>query len=316
MADPVRVITVTLNPAIDWTVNVAGFTAGTVNRTQAEQQDAGGKGINVAALLGAAGVATGVTGFLGTDNDRLFNRLFERMNLHDRCVRVPGHTRTNMKVVDSLSGAVTDINAPGFSITAEQLQALEHELKYGPLADWYLLAGSLPQGVPTDIYQRWVELLHARGAKVAVDASGEALIAAVQAKPDLIKPNEHELAQLTGAATDSADACLAQAKALVAQGVGQVVVSRGSAGALFVRAEQTVVAQPGPVKLKTTVGAGDAMVAGLLVGLVHGQTLEEQARLATAYAMSAVETVGPYRPSDEELNRYATSVTVEAVVAP
>lgn len=314
MSERLRVITVTLNPAIDWTLNVEQLRVGAVNRLTAEQQDAGGKGINVAALLSGAGCTTGVTGYLGTDNDHRFVRLFNQVNLIDRCIRLPGSTRINIKVVDTATHQVTDLNAPGFAPTERQLQQLEDELRNGPVADWYLLAGSLPQGVPTDIYARWVELLHARGAKVAVDASGAALRAAVKACPDLIKPNEHELAELTGGTTATVHDCLTQAQALVAQGIRQVAVSRGAEGALLVTAHEAVSALPGPVAVRTTVGAGDAMVAGLLLGQVQDLSLAEQARLATAYAMSAVETIGPYRPTDADLQRYAESVVVQTDV--
>lgn len=305
-----EVLTVTLNPAVDWTLTVPAFAAGTVNRVAHQQQDAGGKGLNVASRMAAVGRHASVTGVLGEVNDDLFVRLFEQLGIGDHCIRVPGSTRTNVKVVNPDTHEVTDLNQGGKAICGESMAALEDVLLNGPLPQWYVLAGSLPPDVPADIYQRWIPLLQARGARVALDASGEALRAGVQAGPDMIKPNHHELAELTGSPADSFQDCLLSARQQVAAGTGLVVVSRGADGALFVTADRAVQAVPGPVTVQTTVGAGDAMVAGTLSAALDGLDLAAMARLATAFSMTALTSVGARQFTGSRLQAFAADVTL------
>lgn len=305
-----QVLTLTLNPALDWTLTVPGFSAGAVNRIAAHQYDAGGKGLNVASRLAAMGQSIAVTGILGEANDEVFARHFEQLGMVDHCVRVSGETRTNVKVVNPDTREVTDLNQSGPAISADALSALEEVLFSGPVPQWYVLAGSLPAGVSTDIYQHWIPRLQARGARVALDASGEALRAGAQAGPDLIKPNHHELAELTGTATDSLEQCLAGARQQVAAGTGMVVVSMGAEGALFVTRERALHAVPGPVSIQTTVGAGDAMVAGVINASLEGLGLAELARMATGFSMNALASVGARTFNRERLQSFAASVSL------
>lgn len=305
-----QVLTLTLNPALDWTLTVPGFTAGSVNRVAQHQYDAGGKGLNVASRLAAVGRSTAVTGLLGEANDDVFVRHFEQLGMADHCVRVAGETRTNVKVVDPDTLQVTDLNHSGQTICADAMSALEEVLFRGPVPQWYVLAGSLPADVASDTYQRWIPRLQARGARVALDASGEALRAGARAGPDLIKPNHHELAELTGYSTEGLEACLAGARQQVAAGTDLVVVSRGAEGALFVTRDRALHAVPGPVVIETTVGAGDAMVAGVINASLEGLDLAELARMATAFSMTALASVGARTFSRERLQSFAAGVTL------
>jgi len=303
----VEAVTVTANPAVDQTVWVPGFRAGEVNRAEREERSPGGKGINVAAFLAAYGIPTLATGFLGRANAGLFEVFLDEAGIRRRFVPVAGETRTGIKIVDG-SGGTTDINFPGFALGAEELRALEVAVAEtaGP-GRWVILAGSLPPGAPADTYRRLAELAAAAGARVALDTSGTALAEALRAAPALVKPNRAELEELTGRSLEGREALAAAARELAGRGIETVVVSLGEDGALFVRGDEAVFATPPPVEVVSTVGAGDAMVAGAVAGSLRGLSLEETARLATAFSAVTIARVGP------RLDRAAVDETVKAV---
>jgi 1-phosphofructokinase len=293
-----EVATVTLNPAIDRTVSVAGFEAGAVNRAELAGDRAGGKGVNVAAALAEQGHRVAALGFLGRDNDAIFAEHFAALGVADFCLRLPGATRTGIKIVDSRRGETTDLNFPGLTPGPAALADLLEQIEKLEAA-WCVLAGSLPPGVPTDFYGQATRRLKARGVHVALDTSGAPLAEALAAGPDLVKPNVHELAALTGRDLPDEAAVVAAASTLVAGGVRLVAVSRGAEGAVLVSADEVIVARPPAVAVRSTVGAGDAMVAGLVAASLRGLPPAEAARLATAFSLHA-------------LSRAATDAKVDA----
>ncbi|WP_437534967.1 1-phosphofructokinase [Sorangium sp. So ce726] len=311
-------VTVTLNAAVDQTLECPGFAAGAVNRVAAQTFTAGGKGINVAAFLaGRAGRVT-ATGFLGSDNAAPFEALFRERGIEDRCLRLPGASRVNIKVVDRLGPEgprVTDINLPGLVVPDAALSRLVDELDALARENrWFVLAGSVPAGVPDDFYAEMVCRLKARGCSVAVDGSGAPLRRAVAARPDLIKPNQHELRELLGGPLLEERAQVVRAAREIQQsGVGLVVVSLGAGGAMFVDAERALLAVPPPIEIASTVGAGDAMVAGVLAArlLAEGGDLEACARLGTAFAAGKLAEVGPVLPPDERLQELRGATRIE-----
>ncbi len=155
-----RIATLSLNPAIDQTARVPGFTAGRVNRVDWEQADAGGKGVNVASFLADAGFPVVATGLLGSGNAEPFVELFARKGIADRFVRLPGRTRVNVKIVDPVLDQVTDINFPGLAPRPEDLATLIETIDglCGD-TDWFVLSGSVPAGVPAAIYADLVRRL-------------------------------------------------------------------------------------------------------------------------------------------------------------
>ena len=311
-----RVLTVTANAAVDHTVWIPGFRAGEVNRVAAEDRSPGGKGVNVAAALRALGVEADATGFLGRDNDGLFAAFFADAGIGDRFLRVPGATRTGIKIVDDRAGTTTDVNFPGVAPGPADVERLA-EVVAAASADvaWVALSGSLPPGVPIDLYARLTAAAHAGGAAVALDTSGPALAAAVPAGPDLVKPNVEELEELAGRPLATTEDRLAAARALHARGVARVCVSLGAVGALLVDAAAAVAARPPPVAVISTVGAGDATVAGAIAGLLRGEPLDGVARLATACGATAVSGVGP-RLDPEVVARRAADVKIEVLSGP
>ncbi len=306
-----RVVTVTLNPAIDQTIFIPNFTTGAVNRVQSAQIDAGGKGINVASFLADYGQPTTATGFLGRANDEIFCRLFERKQIEDRCIRISGQTRTGVKICDEALHQTTDINFPGETPSPEDIHQLHQVLSaLAPARDWFVLSGSVPRGVPPAIYADLVKIL--RGKHTILDTSGDAFRQALTAHPWLIKPNVDELSEYAGRPLETPEAIVGQARALMRDyAVHTVVVSMGKEGAIFVEGDETLWAVPPAVEVKSTVGAGDAMVAGIVVGKIHGLNLVECARLATAFSSTAVGQVGSGFASLEPVNAARERVTIQ-----
>jgi 1-phosphofructokinase len=306
----IEVVTVTANPAVDHTVWVPGFRAGEVNRVVAEDTSPGGKGVNVAAFLAALGVPVAATGLLGTRNAGLFHAFFEATGIGHCFVPVPGATRTGIKVVDDEGGTTTDLNFPGFTVTATQLGALEDVVAgLARPGRWFVFAGSLPPGAPAGLFRRLAEAVRGRGGRVAVDSSGPALAEAVAAGPDLLKPNRRELEELAGRALGDLGDVAAAARAL---GAPAVAVSMGADGALFARGHEVVFAHAPAVQVASTVGAGDAMVAGLVCAERRGLTLAEAAALATACSAVAISRVGP-RLDAAAVEELAQGVEVDRV---
>lgn len=305
-----KVVTVTINPAIDQTLTIPNFTAGTVNRVQAAQMDAGGKGINVAAFLADFGVPVVATGFLGAANDEIFRRHFEQKGITDRCVRIAGATRIGVKISDMVLHQTTDINFPGQTPTPEDVERLFAVLR--ELAadhEWFVLSGSIPAGVSSGIYADMVRAL--AGKKVVLDTSGEGFRQAVAAGPWLIKPNADELGEFAGEKLETSEAIVRVARALMDRcGIASVVVSMGKAGAIYVEGAETVWAAPPAVEVQSTVGAGDAMVAGTVAGKLAGLALAECARLATAFSMTAISHIGHGLPSLEAVEEARQRVTI------
>lgn len=281
------VATVTLNPAIDRTVSVSDMRLGAVNRAELVGDRAGGKGVNVAAALAEQGHRAVALGFLGQENEGVFASFFAAMGVQDRCIRLPGATRTGIKIIDPVRGETTDLNFPGLAPGAADVAALMRQLDALD-ARWCVLAGSLPPGVDSDFYAQAIRRLKARGVRVALDTSGDALAEAIATGPEVIKPNVHELAALVGRELADEAAVVAAARDLIAGGVGLVAVSRGADGAVFVSADEVVTARPPAIAVRSTVGAGDAMVAGIVAARLRGLSLAESARLATAFSLFAL----------------------------
>jgi 1-phosphofructokinase len=309
------IATITLNPAIDKSVAIPNFTAGEVNRVNWEQSDPGGKGVNVASFLADLGFCTSVTGFIGVDNASIFEKLFNQKNMADHFVRIPGRTRVNVKIIDEVNKKITDINYPGQSPSEQDLNDLKkkiHNLVFDH--DWFVLSGSLPIGIPTEFYAAVLKYLKNAGKYVVLDTSGEALRDSINEMPYAIKPNIAELEELLGRTLTTELDVLNAARTLVNTGIEYVVVSMGKEGAMFVSKAESVVAVPPPIDVKSTVGAGDAMVAGFIAAKIKGSSLEDCARLSTATAMGALTQLGPKLAETKVLESYMQQINVRKIV--
>jgi 1-phosphofructokinase len=309
------IITVTLNPAIDQTVAIPGFAAGKVNRVARSQRHAGGKGVNVASMLADLGVLATVTGFLGDANPGLFEELFSRRGITDAFIRVPGETRTGIKIIDENTRETTDINFAGLTPGTKASEELVERI--GRLAspdDWFVLSGSVPAGVHPAIYAQLVALIHSKGGKLVLDTSGQSFVHALKMGPDVVKPNLVELSEILGEELGTPEAVVEAARGkLLSRGVSLAVVSMGGDGAVFVTREKALLATPPRVTVQSTVGAGDAMVAGLVFAQHAGLPLEKAARLATALGTYAVTRVGSGLESPGAHERYLNDVKLQSI---
>lgn len=258
------IYTITLNPAIDKGVTIENFRTNEVNRVTKMQQDPGGKGINVSHMvhkLEGQSVALMVT---GGHNGQLLENMLDDIGVTYKAIPCEGETRTNLKIYDPVRKTFTDINEAGPNIGTAQLDAidqfLEENLKPNDLIS---MSGSIPKGVPTDIYARWTTLAKEKGAKVILDASGEALTKGIDSLPFMIKPNQEELEAYFDGSFKSDQDVAACGKILTAKGIDYVVVSQGADGCLVISADKVGKISPIKVNVKSTVGAGDSMVAGI-----------------------------------------------------
>ncbi len=314
MSQSTKVATITLNPAIDQTVAIPNFAAGKVNRVTSIISEAGGKGVNVASNLADFGFETAVTGFLGEENLLLFERLFHQKAIRDRFVRIAGNTRSGIKIINEVDQETTDINFPGQSPTRFDIDLLFKAVEQ--LTNeyaWFVLAGSIPAGCPPGIYGELVQIIKSKGKSVALDTSGEGLRQALPAAPTLIKPNIDELEELIGHPLKTQSEVVQAARHWLEQGIETVIVSMGADGAIFAESGEVVLAKPPQVKVKSTVGAGDAMVSGTVAGKARGDSLAECARLATAFSVNAISQVGSGISSLEAIETFKRQVVVQAL---
>lgn len=312
-----RVLTVTPNPALDLTVQAPDWQPGTVNPVRQAQTDAGGKGVNVALTLADWAAQSGApltvtaSGLLGQGNAGAFEELFARRGIEDGFVRVPGDTRLALKIVDDRWGN-TDFNLPGLRASPAELERLRARLREQALASAaVVLAGSLPPGVPDDFYAEVVRELHVPGGPlIAADTSGAPLRALLNAGclPHILKPNLSELEAALGHALPGTGARLAAARELLARGARWVALSLGAEGAWLVHSEGAVHARPPQVPVQSTVGAGDAMVAGLVSAHLEGLAPPEALRRATAFAAGNVTRLGAGLPAPGDLQALLAGV--------
>lgn len=281
-------VTITLNPAIDLTISIRDFRPGVVNRVDGSHTQPGGKGVNAATALADAGHRVAATGFLGRDNAADFEALFTEKGIEDCFVRIPGRTRTGIKITDPSRNETTDINFPGFNPTAADLNALMQQLA-ALEAPWFVVGGSIPPGIDAGIYREIIRGLKSRGGKVILDTSGEALRRGIEAAPDIIKPNIHELEEISGDSLLTESAVIEAARGLLAKGIELVVVSRGGEGACFISKNEVLVEHPPGIEIKSTVGAGDAMVGGIVAAQLRKLPLAGCARLATEFSVALLK---------------------------
>ena len=329
---PGLILTLTPNPSIDATIALNDrLLHGAVNRAAHVTQVAGGKGLNVSLAAQLAEHPTAA--IVPARDDDPFIRLASRTGIACHRVPITPLCRVNT-TVNEPGGKTTKLNGPGPALSAEEKQAIEDELaQRAPAADWIVLGGSLPGGVPVDWYCRLVQVARAANptAQIAVDTSEDPLCEIVRelpaSAPDLVKPNAHELAQIpsefrTGSSAnatgDELEAQAAQgdcsgiisaARVLTARGVGRLLVTLGSAGAVLVTDDAAWSATPPPIdKVASTVGAGDATLAGFILAESAGASPAEALRQAVAYGSAAVTLPGSELPAPGDVDIAGTQV--------
>jgi 1-phosphofructokinase len=314
------IITVTLNPALDKTARVDTLRAGALNRLRDLTLDAGGKGVNVSAMIRSLGGESIVVGFSGAGEE--WRSLVVKKGLKSDFVRIAAATRTNLKVVAD-DGALTEFNEPGPEIRDGEWHELEQKLLgYGARGNTIVLSGSIPAGLGKDTYKNLSAMLRRAGAAVFLDADGEALKYALeggpQRVPDYIKPNRYELLQYFGMPDDESAAqretkLVELCRVLLGRGVKLVALSLGEAGAIFVNGNGVWRAPALPVRVRSTVGAGDSMTGALVYGFEQSLPEEQCFALALAASAGACTTEGTNPPSRVLVDTLLTQTRIEKI---
>ena len=299
------IVTVTPNPSVDRTLEVSSLDRGAVLRATSTRLDAGGKGVNVTRALVANGHPSLAVLPLGGGDGDVLSRLLVDGRIPHRAVPTTAGTRTNITLSEP-GGAVTKVNAPGDPLSAADLDALADTAVHALAgAGWLVLCGSLPPGAPARFYAGLTERAHLFGVRVAVDTSGAPLAAALPARPDVIKPNLTELAELVGRPLAGVDDVIAAAEQARVAGAGAVIVSLGARGALLVDGGEPVLAVPPAVAARSDVGAGDTLLAGFLAA---GGAGVDALRAGVAWAAAAVSLPGTAVPGPELIDLTAVDV--------
>lgn len=275
-------VTLTLNPAVDRTQWVERVVEGAVHHALQTHLAPGGKGINVSRMAHRLGWPTVAFGFLAGESGNTIEKALEEEGVQQHFLRIPGQTRVNVTLVDKSSGEAQRSFGPGPAVPAASLVELSALVRLRLQGGRVLvLAGSLPPGVPDDTYASYIRVAHEQGLLAVLDTHGAPLRAGLEARPDLIKPNVEEAEGLLERRLPDAEAVIGAARELAPR-AGTVVISMGARGAICFQGERGWCITPPKVEQRSTVGRGDAMVAGLSVALARGDDILAGLRLGTA----------------------------------
>jgi len=288
------IATITLNPSIDQHILVESLMKDDANRAREVFCYPGGKGVNVSKGVRELGGQTRAYAILGGFPGEYWKELIEKLDIPYFSHAVKGDTRINTVITDLKDATQTRISAPGPAVPQKDLEDfLRKLLKVRPKPFLWVFGGSLSRGMKHSTYAKFIRVLQEQGAPCVLDTDDEALRFGVRAKPFMIKPNEFEIQRLMNRSFKTIEEYAAAAKILVRQGVKIVVVSLAERGALFVTKSEAFHATTPKVKVKSHVGAGDSLIAGLALGLYKGRSLKEAAKLGVAASTSAVMREAP-----------------------
>ncbi|MGC5258573.1 1-phosphofructokinase family hexose kinase [Gordonia sp. DT218] len=311
------IVTVTANPSLDRTLELAApLSRGEVQRATSVRAEPGGKGVNVARVVSEAGLST-LALLPARTSDPLLTAL-DTVGLPYLALPIDGDVRSNVTVADP-DGTTTKINAPGFRLDPAEAHALvDLVVENARGASWVALCGSLPPGPSDNWYRTVIDELDGQQCRVAVDTSGGPLSATVRGRVDLLKPNDEELAEATGAdparlvaATSRGDyePLLAAARTLVDRTGAAVLATLGATGAILVTDTGNWFATPPPIVPRSTVGAGDSALAGYLIAETRGAAEPDRLRSAVAYGSAATALAGTQPPAPGQLDLAGVTVT-------
>lgn len=301
------IVAVTPNPSVDRALEIDGLHRGDIVRSRSRRVEPGGKGINVVRALAGLGVLAEAVVPVGGAEGRQLVELLEFHGIRPRTVPIGGPVRANVSLVEP-DGTVTKVNEPGPVLTAAELAellAVTADLAGG--AAWVVTCGSLPAGAPDDLHAQVVRRARAAGARTAVDTSGQPLLAALEAAPDLIKPNLDELAQATGGPLTTLGDTVVAARKLQALGAGTVLASLGADGAVLVTGDDAWHGTCPVDHPVSSVGAGDATLAGYLSAADARPA--DALRTAVAFGAAAVQLPGTSMPGPDDLHPELVRVT-------
>lgn len=289
---PARIVTLTVNPAVDLATQAKSVQPGHKIRTFGERYDAGGGGINVARVISELGGETLALFASGGVTGRFVEEMLTKAKVPWQAVQIQGACRISVTVRDQSTGQEYRFVPQGPELTSSDCANILATLS-DVEADWVVASGSLPPGAPSDFYGKAAGIVSARGAKFALDTSGAALKGSLGHGVTLLKPSLSELETIVGQEVRSLPCQMTQAKHLVESGAAQMVaLTLGAGGAILATAERVIHSPAFAVSERTGVGAGDSFLAGLVFGLAGRRTTEDALRLALACGASAVQGIG------------------------
>ena len=307
------ITTICMNPCFDRTVEVDTLQISRVNRIRNARDDLGGKGINVAVVAGRLGLDVQCIGIMGSDGSAELCGLMDREGLRHRFLTVPGRVRTNMKIYSRDGQGVTELNEPGAAVDESILNDffdLTRQETSG--SEIVVITGSLPPGCPGGTYRNLMNALD--GKKCILDTEGKELeLAAKGAKPYLIKPNLRELETTLGIELRTIRAIRDAALLFIRLGVEHAVVSMGEMGAMYVSEKKTLFAPALRIEAKSTVGAGDAMIGGMLMGYEKTGDMAKAFRYGIAAGAASVMTEGTQLIVRSDFEKLLAQVKVQEV---
>jgi 1-phosphofructokinase len=285
--------TMTLNPAVDKTIEIDDFKLGIVNRVKSIRQDAGGKGINVSKVIKSLGYKSKAVGILSGSTGNFIKGYLDTEDIENDFLMTEGETRTNIKIVDKINHTNTDVNENGPFISEKDLEKVKDKL-LDDLNDKSVVvfSGSVPKNVDKNIYRILIEKAKEKGAKTILDADGELLENGIKAGPYMIKPNIHELEALFSKKIENYEDIVFFSGKLLKNGIEIIAVSLGENGALFIKKDVVVLVHGIKADVVSTFGAGDSMVAALAVSLDNNFDFEKSIKLAVACGTANVTTSG------------------------
>ncbi len=303
------IVTVTPNPSVDWTFEIGGLARGELNRASDSHAEPSGKGVNVSRALASNGIGTTAVLPLGGLVAAELASLLAGEGVDFIAVPITGAVRVNVSLTET-DGLATKINSPGPRLSGTEIgELVAQTLQAVKPGDWVVGSGSLPPEVTNDLYAQICDGAHQRGARFALDSSGAALAAGLPAGPDVIKPNIEELAEVTGAVIQTFGDAAQAARNLLTRGARCVLASAGPDGALLVTEALMVHAEAPVESTRSTVGAGDALLAGFIGG---GADSPQALREAAAWASAALGARGSHVPVVTAAHRAVVQLT-EAV---
>jgi 6-phosphofructokinase 2 len=308
------IATITLNPCLDQHITVDGLVVDETNRWTSMRFYAGGKGIDVSRAIHEMESKTIAYGFVGGPAGRTLEILLDEEGVPFSFTPIQRETRTNFIITDTKSSHQTRIDAPGPYISKREYERFRRKMmRIYPGPDLIVVGGSVPPGIPSDVYHAITMEAKAFGVRTILDSDSQWLAAGIKAKPYLIKPNVEETEALLNRELPTEEAIIKAALDLVDTGIEIAVISRGKDGVIAATKGQVVKAVPPPVKVRSTVGAGDCTIAGLAIKLANEEPLLEACRLAVAMGTAAVLTPGTELARRADVERLLPQIKVEDI---
>lgn len=300
------IYTLTLNPSVDYIVEADEIVLGNLNRSTNEAKFPGGKGINVSRVLRSMEMESKAIGFLGGFTGKYVEEFLNREGIYTGFIKVDGDTRINIKLK---ADTETEINARGPEISSLSLGLLKEQIKQIGSGDFLVLAGSIPSSMPGTIYEEIVQICKDTGAEVIVDAEGDLLKTVLEYRPFLIKPNHHELGQLFNTEVSSTADAIFYGKKLIEAGAKNVIVSLAEKGAVYINESKAYTASVPKGEVKSSVGAGDSMVAGFLSRYMKTKDRKEAFRYSVASGSATAFSFGLC--TDEKVEKLLPEVKIQ-----